>query len=323
MTKSDICREWRTKHPDLPSLKLARIIYTRDNVAFKDVEDARHVLRRIEGKDGVKSRHTITHPAESRPYNPYSIPKSDETSFIPFKIKEKKILILSDIHIPYHSIESLTAAFDFGKSYKPEAILLNGDTLDFFSLSKFCRDPRKRHFFEELNSFKELIAIIQKLFPEAKLYFKIGNHEERYMHYLFMKAGELVGVEEFELENIIKARANGITIIGDKRIIHAGGLNIIHGHEFASGFFSPVNVARGLFLRGKTSALQGHNHQTSEHTESDMNGKITTTWSTGCLCELHPEYMPLNKWNSGFATVDVDGRDFKVDNYRITNGKIL
>lgn len=323
MTKSDICREWRTKHPEMPTLKLARIIFNKDGQGFKDIEDVRYVLRRIEGKaGGTKGEHT--HIKETpRPMNPYKLPDSDETKFTPFHLKAKRLLLLSDIHVPYHSVEALTTTFDFAKKEKPDAILLNGDTLDFYALSRFCSDPRKRHFGQELETFKQLIDVIQKTFPESKLYFKVGNHEERYMHYLFMKAGELVGVEEFELENIIKARANGITIIKDKRIIKAGSLNIIHGHEFASGFFSPVNVARGLFLRGKTSAIQGHNHQSSEHTEPDMNGKITTTWSTGCLCELHPEYMPINKWNHGFAIVDMDGNNFEVRNKRITNGKIL
>ena len=324
MTKSDICREWRTKHPEMPTLKLARILYAKDGNAFKSVEDARGFLRSIEGKHGKGHGGKKTHlKAEARPYNPYKLPDSDETNFVPFNIKAQRILLLSDIHVPYHSVEALTTTFDFAKKEKPDAILLNGDTIDFYALSRFCSDPRKRHFGSELEMFKKLIESIQKTFPQSKLYFKVGNHEERYMHYLFMKAGELVGVEEFELENIIKARANGITIIKDKRIIKAGGLNIIHGHEFASGFFSPVNVARGLFLRGKTSAIQGHNHQSSEHTEPDMNGKITTTWSTGCLCELHPEYMPINKWNHGFAIVDMDGNNFEVRNKRINKGKIL
>lgn len=323
MTKADICRKWRDKHPTMPTLKLARIIYAKDGVAFKDVENARSVLRRIEGKNGfnrTKQTHKLENP---RPLNPYSIPSSDETSYKPYVLKAKKLLLLSDIHVPYHSIEAITAVFDFAKKEKPDAILLNGDSLDFHGLSRFAKDPRKRHFADELNAFKELIDVIKKTFPYSKLYLKIGNHEERYLHYLWMKAGELVGVDEFEMENIIKARANGITIIGDKRIIKAGGLNIIHGHEFSTGFFSPVNVARGLYLRGKTSAIQGHNHQTSEHTEPDMNGKITTTWSVGCLCELHPEYMPLNKWNHGFGIVDIEGEDFTVRNFRITNGKVL
>jgi hypothetical protein len=69
--------------------------------------------------------------------------------------------------------------------------------------------------------------------------------------------------------------------------------------------------------------MQGHNHQTSEHTESNMNGEITTTWSLGCLCELHPAYLPINKWNWGMALIDIDGQNFEVRNKRIHNGKVL
>jgi len=322
MTKSDLCRQYRDKYPDMPTLKLARIIYKDNPLQFNNVDGARSLLRAIEGKFG-KSGVKITHPTDERPKNPYNLPKSDEIEWKPFVIKAKKLLVMSDIHIPFHSIEALTAVFDFAKKEKPDAILLNGDTLDFHGISRFVKDPKHRNFAEELNAFKEFIDAIKKTFPYAKLYFKVGNHEARYLHFLWMKAGELVGVEEFELDNIIKSRANGITIIPDKKIMRAGSLNIIHGHEFNSGFFSPVNVARGLYLRGKTSAMQGHQHQVSEHTEPDMNGKITTTWSTGCLCDLHPEYSPINKWAHGFAIVDIDGQDFKVRNFRITNGKVL
>ena len=47
MTKSEICRGWREKHPDYPSLKLARIIFAKDGQAFTSVEDARGTLRYI------------------------------------------------------------------------------------------------------------------------------------------------------------------------------------------------------------------------------------------------------------------------------------
>jgi len=78
-----------------------------------------------------------------------------------------------------------------------------------------------------------------------------------------------------------------------------------------------------LFTRAKVSAMQGHNHQTSEHTETDMNGKIVTTYSVACLSELHPLYLPLNKWNNGFALVEIDGKEFHVQNKRIYKGKVL
>jgi predicted phosphodiesterase len=322
MTKASIARQYRDKFGmAMPTLKLARIMYEKEKLTFKDVEDARSVLRLIEGKHGKNRGVTITHEAKERPRNPYNLPTSDETIYEPFKIEAKRLAVLSDIHIPYHSIEALTATFDYLKHYKPDAILLNGDTLDFHGLSRFVRDPKKRHFAEELTAFEQFMETLNNLF-KCKVYFKIGNHEERYEHFLWQKAGELVGVEEFELEAIIKKRAD-VEIIGEKRIMKAGDLNIIHGHEFGTGFFSPVNVARGLFLRAKVSAMQGHNHQTSEHTEPNLNGQIVTTWSLGCLCELHPAYLPINKWNLGFAVVDINGDNFEVQNKRIWKGKIL
>jgi len=171
--------------------------------------------------------------------------------------------------------------------------------------------------------FKTLMDIIKKVF-NAKIYYKMGNHCERYEHFLWMKAHELVGVDEFDFGNIIKARAEGIEMIKDKRVVKAGDLSIIHGHEFGGGIFSPVNVARGLYMRGKVSAMQGHSHVTSENTELDMDGKMITTWSVGCLCELNPQYRPLaNKYNHGFAIVDIDGKEYQVRNKRIHNGKVL
>lgn len=322
MKKVDIARDYREKYGwDMPTLKLARLMYIENPLLFSGLEHARGKLRAIESKQGKEQRYKTNKVIPDRPKNPYNLPESDEAIYEPYELKAKRLLVLSDIHIPYHNIESLTCAFDFAKGEKPDAILLNGDTLDFFGLSRFMKDPKKRSIASELAIFKDFMEILKKTFS-AKIYYKMGNHCERYEHFLWMKAHELVGVEEFEIENILKARAEGIEIIKDKRIMKAGDLNIIHGHEFGGSVFSPVNIARGLFLRGKVSAMQGHNHCTSSHVERDMNGGVVKTWSLGCLCELHPAYLPINKWNHGFAIVDVDGKDFNVRNYTIDKGQI-
>ena len=328
MTKSEVARSYRDSYGmDMPSHKLARIMYAENNLLFKDVENARSFLRYIEGKFGKKQQSKINkteyYMKEKRPINPYKFPDSDEANFTPYKIKgHKRILILSDIHVPYHSIEALTAAFNFAKKEKPDAILLNGDTIDCHRLSRFVKDPKKRNFALELDTFKELFAIIKKTF-NCKIYFKVGNHEERYEHFLMEKASELAGIEEFEFANILKARAEGIEIIDNKRPMQIGHLWGIHGHEYVGGISAPVNPARGLFLRSKVSCFQGHNHQTSEHTEPTLAGKMVTTFSIGCLSELHPQYMPLNKWNHGFAIVDMAGDEFEFRNKRIFKGKVL
>ena len=325
-----IAKDYRTKFPDMPTKKLARIIYAENNLAFKDEESARSSLRYIEGKVGLigRNRSTIKNSEflkeEARPLNPYNLPSSDETVFEPYEIKgHKRVLVLSDIHAPYHNIESITLALQHAKKSKPDALLLNGDTIDCHRLSRFIKDPKKRNFKLELDTFKALFDIFEKEL-KCKIYFKIGNHEERYEHFLYEKAGELVGIEEFEFANIIKARARGIEMIGGKKPMKLNNLWGIHGHEYVGGISAPVNPARGLFLRSKVSSFQGHCHQTSSHFESRLSGESIGTYSIGCLSELYPDYMPFNKWNHGFAEIDLDdnGQDYEFRNYRIKNGKV-
>jgi len=313
MTKTDIAREYRRKHGmAMPTLTLARIMYAENKEVFTNLEDARHWLRYIEGKTGKKKvkdlgKKTEFVMSEARPKNPWKLPESEESKYEPYTIKAKKLAVLSDIHVPYHSIDAITAAFDKIAEEKPDAILLNGDTIDFYGLSRFMKDPRKRSVAHELQALNEFLDVLQQF--NAKIIYKLGNHDERYEHYLMLKAPELLGIPEFKFENLLKAGERKMDVVGEKR----------------PSVFSPVNIARGLYMKGKVSAMQGHNHQVSEHTETDMNGEITTTWSLGCLCELNPAYMPLNRWSQGFAMVDLsdNGKDFEVRNYRIFKGKIL
>jgi predicted phosphodiesterase len=332
MNKSDISRTYRKKYPKMSTLKLARIMYDENKLNFRDVEHARAVLRYIEGKTGDSGRKDLGKKAgeflmeEPRPYNPYSLPDSDEEEYEPYIIKgHKRVFIINDVHLPYHSIEAVTAAFTLAKRSDPDAIFINGDLLDFHSISYFEKDPRKKSFATELSMFKQFFETLQRTFPKAKIYFKFGNHEERYQKFLFQKAKELVGVQEFELSNMIKARAEGIEIIEDRRIVMMNGLPFVHGHELGRGVFNPVNAARGLFLQAKHSCVKGDCHTTSEHTETDILGKIMTTWSVGALCGLHPQWLPINRWNHGCAEVDLNsnGEEFEFRNFRIYKGKIL
>lgn len=143
-------RKYRSANPDMPTKKLARIMYDENNLLFKNEESARTTLRYIEGKSGrghmlsaVKNSEFFKE--EARPYNPYKLPDSDETVFEPYEIKgHKRVLILSDIHAPYHNIDAITAALQHAKKSKPDALLLNGDTIDCHRLSRFIKDPKEK-----------------------------------------------------------------------------------------------------------------------------------------------------------------------------------
>ena len=312
---------------DMPTLKLARIMYNENNLMFTSLEGARTTLRSIEGKSSSTSeKGQIANKKymgiPERPRNPYNLPKSEETEYLPYKVAGKKIGLLCDIHAPYHSIDAITAALNYFKKEKVDTVVLNGDLFDFHGLSKYLKDPRKKSFAYELDCGANIINIIRKKL-NCQVIYKLGNHDERYQHYLWMKAGEIADVEDFKLKNLLIKRGCDIEIVEDKRILHAGSLNIVHGHEFPSGISSPVNIARGFYLRGKTSVIGGHHHRTSEHTAKDMNDDIVTAWSVGCLSELHPAYMPINEWNHGCAMIEVSGNEFMTHNKRIYNGKLL
>lgn len=327
--KTEKAYEYRKLYPNKPTKALARILYSENKLLYKDVEDARGALRYIEGKRGNKDRKLKTFQdtrmSEPRPYNPYKLPESDEIKIEPYEIVgHKRVGIISDCHLPYHNIEAITTMIEYFKKDKIDGLLLNGDVLDFYGISRFVKDPNKRSVPGELDIFKELISVLEGEL-KCQIYYKLGNHELRWEHFIWQKAGEIVGLEEFKFEEVIKKRAPNLILIGDKRVIKLNELNGIHGHEYPGGMFSPVNVARGLYTKGHVSAFQAHSHISSEHTETDMDGKITTTWSIGCSCELRPAYKPLSNWNHGFAIVDLDddGEHYEFRNKRIYKGRIL
>jgi predicted phosphodiesterase len=331
--KTKIVREYRDKHPKMPALSLARMIYKTFPETFINIESIRSIIRYIDGKSGAINRNKNKdkpelnrfYVNEDRPKNPFiDLPKSFAEKRKPVALKSCKVLFLSDIHIPYHENEPLTIALKKGIEDACNVIWLNGDTLDCYQLSSFEKDPKKRRFSDELFAVRQFLSELRRLFPDAAIFYKIGNHEERYWRYMRIKAPELLDVDALTFESLIHADKHNVQIINGKTKSNIGKLSVFHGHEFGASVFSPVNVARGLYMRAKASSICGHHHATSEHSERDVNDKIITTWSVGCLCELSPEYQPYNRWNHGFARIDVDASgDFNVRNYRIHNGKIL
>jgi len=339
MTKSSVARSFRDRYGmELPTKKLARMMYEAHPLLFTNVEDARSVLRYIEGKNGEKNREYTKDKEHymdgARPLNPYSLPASDEKEYVPNVIEgPQRIAALFDIHAPYHSIEALTAALEWLHEQEPTILLIGGDFFDFYGLSRFMKDPDKRSPAEEIRIGVELLKALYVALKPKNVIFKMGNHDERFEHFLWQKMGEMGGLQDLEelkeitLENILRKRLGHeipLDFVGDKRIIKAGNLNIAHGHEFPSGISSPVNIARGLYMRAKADAICGHHHRSSNHVEQDINGHMITTWSVGCLCDLHPLYMPINSWNHGVALITLDEEgNVDVQNKRIKNGRIM
>lgn len=320
--KGEIIIEYLTKFPSTSSHMISRMLAKDIPYMFADEEDARRLVRYYRGASGEKSRSDLSEEY----YHPkINVPYSCEEDYSPYILDwdKKPILITSDGHFPYHDQDSIEIMFEYASKKKFGTLILLGDWLDMFMLSKFIKDPRNKQIDEELMMFREFIASIRKAFPKIKIVYKYGNHEERYDNYIMTHAPYLFHLPTTHLESQLNLGEFNIDIVKDKRIIKINQLYVIHGHEYIFNISNPVSPARGLYLRAKKSALCGHFHQTSEHSESSISGKTTSCWTIGGMCAMHPKYMPLNKWNTGFADMESDEDYFRINNRKIINYRVV
>jgi predicted phosphodiesterase len=314
-------------HPDAPARTLARRVVEETNGALT-LEQARTRVRRALGVGGEPDRRRSSVKHLHRPPRAagqvYDMPASQAEPWIPHDLGVVgRVGILSDIHVPYHDETAVRAAVAHLQAEKVDALLLNGDWADFYSISRHEKNPKHRNFRNELTAVRTFLKWIRQEFHGIPITVKLGNHEERLEKWLWQHAPEISDDPIMGIDNWCGMPALDMTLVKDKRIVMAGSLPILHGHEKGNGISSPVNQARGAFMRLHHTVLEGHGHRTSTHSEPDMMGKETVCFSTGCLCDLRPAYAVLNKWNHGAAIVTVhDDRSFDVENFRIQGGKV-
>lgn len=330
-TITEVAIEYCLRFPLASTRSIARMLKRDQPLLVSSVESARVIVQRLRDEANQRKNGTTTHtsiPAidaaavSERIWDALPQPKEEFSDWGAVRISgDYRTLIMSDIHIPFYDKPSLLAALEMGRFRRVNLIILNGDTFDFYAISDWEKDPRKRKFKEELQACAEFLKTLRAAFPKARIVFKLGNHEERYERYMRKKAPELLDIPNFALESVLEFENLGIEKIGEMRPILLGKLFVLHGHEYKFSIQNPVNPARGLFLRAKTLALCGHFHQSSHHSERNLQQSVISTWSAGCLCNLHPEFMPLNNWVNGHTIVNVAQQgEFEVENYRTIDG---
>lgn len=314
-----ICR----MHPEAPTKTLARRLVRECRGAIT-LEQARKRISRqfgVNGKSDLKDMRPATQrpPRTSGEQRP--MPKSLAEPWTPHVMNVLgPVGIISDVHVPYHSEIAVAAAVGFLKEENLKGLLLNGDIADFYAISRYMKDPTQRDFKGELEAVQRFIEWLRQEFPKIPIIYKLGNHEDRWQHWLWQHAAEISDDPRMSLCAWLDLDKHNVTLVDDQRPVMLGKLPVLHGHELPKGMAAPVNVARGAFLRTLSTVLVGHSHRTSNHAESDMWHHETACWSTGCLCDLRPEYAKFNRWNWGFAMATIHkGGAFDVNNYRVMN----
>lgn len=318
----DVVRDMLRKHPTMASRAMARHLHEKFPKLFKSVDSTLTQVRYHRGACGNENRKTLARGNHDGAIKKIDLPKAHKSSYEVYELQGGiKYIVLSDIHLPYHDRQALRLAIRHGKRSGCNGVLINGDMLDFYKLSRFTKDPERPSVAEEFEALEQLIDyIIQELKPKAFVW-KLGNHEARWEDYLCRTCPEIKAIANLHIGKQIDLESRGVTLVESGNPIRYGNLMIVHGHEWGKGLTNPVNPARGAFLKTFVCTIVGHQHISSNNGTTSAFGVSIPCWSLGCMCQLHPEYATLNKWNHGFGILDTR-RDWTFNNFRIVDGEV-
>ena len=245
--------------------------------------------------------------------------EASTTYKVPAKVR--RVLFMNDLHFPFVDDAALKIAIDYGIEHDVNTIYLNGDIIDCEPISRYA--SRKKHtFLFELEQVRRFLAYLRDTFPDADIFYKLGNHEDRFEAYMLNNAERLLDVPEFQMDHLLRFKEYGVKMIGSKQLAMLGKLAVIHGHEYRM-MTNPVSPARSLFLKAKQAAIMGHNHQSTKQSGKRIDDQVYFCWSVGCLCDMKVDYHPFNEWSHGFAYIEVERNgNFIVALKDIINGQL-
>ena len=192
--------------------------------------------------------------------------------------------------------------------------------LDFYSLSKFNKDPRRAlDIQKDLDKLHKLFKLLREILPNAKIFYIKGNHEARLKTYKWSKAPELaylrcltpealLGLDEFDIKWVDK-------------YWKFGKLYFMHGSKLSKHSGASAQKNRDDY---GTNCIVGHSHRTGKSNLTNLGGNFGG-WESGCLCDLNPEYMSgMANWQQGFCVVtDYRKKIFYVNNIDIVRGSFI
>jgi len=245
------------------------------------------------------------------------------------RIKKQTVLFLTDFHLPYYNEKTFDLVINYAlKDYKIDHVILGGDLIDCFKISRFPRDPfDKLPLHDEIEFVKDWLIDLREIFPKQKITYIKGNHERRFETYLHTKAPQLARIQGLSIEEQLELKQRRIKYIdNNEKLINGeppfsiGELFFLHGDEIPGG---GVSCTRSKYLKVQNNIAFGHHHTVQQYTHKRFTS-IYSAWAVGCMCTTHPEYCPVNQHINGFAIISFSSNGtFKFENKMIIDNKIL
>lgn len=237
-----------------------------------------------------------------------------------------QIFVLSDIHIPFQDDDTLANVFDCIIDSQPQYIVLLGDVLDCYSISRFCKRPdRIRNLQHEIDVFYKLMRGLKKQIPNTEIHYVLGNHENR-LEKLVLENPGLFGLKALEPQKLFRLDELGIFYHKTKVKLN----NFIYYHGDAVRKDASYSAKAEYIDHKMQDGVSGHTHRLGSY-YTTYEQEPSGWFENGCLCKIEPDYLndpDKANWQQGFTIVDsFDGinqaTQILINNHKFAyNGKI-
>ena len=211
----------------------------------------------------------------------------------------KRILVLSDMHIPFHHKDSMEFIREIKKEYKPDFVVNIGDLLDFHAISMHSHDPDLFSAGHELREARKHVKELESIFPKVtevdsnhsslvyRRALKFGMSKEFLKDY-----GEFLGTKKWKW-------------VDDLTLTMSNGQRCFFTHGRSADVLK-VSQTMGL------SAVQGHYHTKFLVSWGANPDNLFFAMNVGCL--INQKSMAFN-YAKNFKTRFILGCAVIIDGY--------
>ncbi len=252
----------------------------------------------------------------------YQVSANEESEYIQTiereipKDKVYKILVLPDIHIPFHNQSALECAIKIGEEFKPDEVIQIGDLLDCYELSRYMRSQyRQSNIDKEIKLGINVLKEIKDRIRPKQATMLCGNHEARVRKYLLNTAKSLANLDALKIENLLNLKELGWNFI-EEHLFYK-----INEQYFTHGEFHSTNALGKNMNEYHVNLISGHTHRLGSKYLRSLD-KTIGVHEIGCLAsfDVATEYTKRPNWQHGCATVIIKGNNTWVNLHKITDG---
>ena len=219
----------------------------------------------------------------------------------------KKIVVISDLQVPYHDERAVRNVAAFIRRFKPDQVITIGDEIDLPQISRWT-EGTPGWFEQSLGSDRD--ATVEILWDLQVTDMIRSNHTDRLYNVIMKKIPAFLALPELKFEKFMKLDTLGIKF-HRKPLEFAPDWIAIHGDE---GSVKPTPGLTALDAARKhgKSVVCGHTHRAGQSAFTEASGgvlgRVLRGVEVGNLMQFSKAgYMKgTGNWQQAFAVFYVD-----------------